>query len=391
MTKTAEKKVRNLKKPEKKTELKQIDFTLVITVLILLGLGIVMVLSASSPSAYSTTGSSYTYAIKQIQFAILGIVAMIIISRIDYHKYHKVYKLAYVVGIILLLLVMVPGLKYSSKGATRWIDLGFTTLQPSEIMKICLIVFYAGYLTLHKDDMKSFLKGFIKPLAFLVPVALIMILAQNHLSGTIIMVLVSAVMIILAGSKLRYFLTVGSLAGVGGIAGLFILAKTTGQGLFRIDRLVSFLDPWKYAQDEGWQVIQSLYAIGSGGLFGAGLGESKQKYLYISEPHNDFIFAVLAEELGFVGCAIVIALFVVFIWRGVLIAMKAPDMFGSLLASGITVLIGLQAVINIAVVTSSIPVTGMPLPFFSYGGSALVILLCSVGVLLNISRHSTKL
>ena len=391
LTKTAEKKVRNLKKPEKKTELKQIDFTLVITVLILLGLGIVMVLSASSPSAYSTTGSSYTYAIRQIQFAILGIVAMIIISRIDYHKYHKVYKLAYVVGIILLLLVMVPGLKYSAKGATRWIDLGFTTVQPSETMKICLIVFYAGYLTLHKDDMKSFWKGFVKPLAFLVPVALIMILVQDHLSGTIIMVLVSAVMILLAGSKLRYFLTVGSLAGVGGIAGLFILAKTTGQGAFRIDRLVSFLDPWKYAQDEGWQVIQSLYAIGSGGLFGAGLGESKQKYLYISEPHNDFIFAVLAEELGFVGCAIVIALFVVFIWRGVLIAMKAPDMFGSLLASGITVLIGLQAIINIAVVTSSIPVTGMPLPFFSYGGSALVILLCSVGVLLNISRHSTKL
>ena len=200
-----------------------------------------------------------------------------------------------------------------------------------------------------------------------------------------------AVMILLAGSKLRYFLTVGSALGVGGIAGLFILAKTTGQGAFRIDRLVSFLDPWKYAQDEGWQVIQSLYAIGSGGLFGAGLGESKQKYLYISEPHNDFIFAVLAEELGFVGCAIVIALFAIFIWRGILIAMKAPDMFGSLLASGITVLVGLQAIINIAVVTSSIPVTGMPLPFFSYGGSALVILLCSVGVLLNISRHSTKL
>ena len=178
---------------------------------------------------------------------------------------------------------------------------------------------------------------------------------------------------------------------MGVIAVIFILAKTTGQGAFRIYRLVSFLDPWKYAQDEGWQVIQSLYAIGSGGLFGAGLGESKQKYLYISEPHNDFIFAVLAEELGFVGCAIVIALFAIFIWRGILIAMKAPDMFGSLLASGITVLVGLQAIINIAVVTSSIPVTGMPLPFFSYGGSALVILLCSVGVLLNISRHSTKL
>lgn len=168
------------------------------------------------------------------------------------------------------------------------------------------------------------------------------------------------------------------------------MAKYTEQGKFRIARLTSFMNPWADAQGAGWQVIQSLYAIGSGGLFGVGLGESKQKYLYIPEPHNDFIFAVLAEELGFFGCLIVIALFAIFVWRGILIAMKAPDMFGSLLAVGITSLIGIQAIMNIAVVTSSMPNTGVPLPFFSYGGTSLVILLCAVGILLNISRQSKK-
>lgn len=172
---------------------------------------------------------------------------------------------------------------------------------------------------------------------------------------------------------------------------MYILAKFFNIGAYRLTRITSFLNPWADAQDSGWQIIQSLYAIGSGGLFGVGLGNSKQKYLYISEPHNDFIFAVLAEELGFIGCVAVILLFAVFIWRGVVIAMKAPDMFGSLLATGITALIGLQAIINIAVVTSSMPVTGMALPFFSYGGTSLIILLCAVGVLLNISRQSNKI
>ena len=159
---------------------------------------------------------------------------------------------------------------------------------------------------------------------------------------------------------------------------------------YRLQRVLTFLDPWKDPTDTGWQVIQSLYAIGSGGLFGAGLGQSKQKYLYLPEPHNDFIFSVLAEELGFVGCVFVIVLFAIFIWRGILIAMKAPDMFGSLVAAGITALVGIQVVINIAVVTSSMPATGMPLPFFSYGGTALFIMLCGVGILLNISRAGRK-
>ena len=168
--------------------------------------------------------------------------------------------------------------------------------------------------------------------------------------------------------------------------GMLILNKATKKSSFRIERIITFLDPFKYTQNGGWQVIQSLYAIGSGGLFGVGLGNSTQKYLYLPEAHNDFIFSIIAEELGFIGCAIVIILFALFIWRGILISIKAPDMFGSLIAVGITVMVGLQAIINIAVVTSSMPNTGMPLPFFSYGGTSLLILLSSVGVLLNISR-----
>ena len=195
---------------------------------------------------------------------------------------------------------------------------------------------------------------------------------------------------VMAGTKLKHFLTLGITGGSLAVVGMLLLATKSGKGEFRLARLTTFIDPWADATDTGWQVIQGLYAIGSGGLFGVGLGQSKQKYLYIPEPHNDFIFAIIAEELGFIGCMVVIALFCAFIWRGIIIAMKAPDSFGSLLAVGITSLVGIQAIINIAVVTSSMPATGMSLPFFSYGGTALLILLCSMGILLNISRAGSK-
>ena len=369
----------------------QLDFILLIVVILLLSLGLIMVLSASSPTSLAETGDdSYSYFRKQAIFAVVGVIAMLFISKIDYRFWKKFYKIAYWVSIILLLMVLIPGIGVSSGGASRWIKILGVQFQPSELAKIGLIIFYASYLTDHKDELKGFYTGFIKPFLYLVPVILILILIQDHLSATIIIVAVVGIMMLMAGSRLKYFLTAGTAAGVLGAAGLYLMAKFTSKGAFRLARIISFLNFLADKQGDGWQVIQSLYAIGSGGLFGVGLGQSKQKYLYISEPHTDFIFAVLAEELGFVGCAVVIALFCVFIWRGVLIAMKAPDMFGSLVAIGITSLIGLQAIINIAVVTSSMPVTGMPLPFFSYGVTSLLILLCSVGVLLNISRASSK-
>ena len=237
----------------------------------------------------------------------------------------------------------------------------------------------------------KYFKGLVFHVLFLIPI-IGLLLMEPHLSTSIVIIIVCCVMMIIAGCKFWQFLVTGLVAGgIGGIgATVLYLVNQVFQEKFQyvLTRITTFIDPWKYIKDEGWQVIQSLYAIGSGGLFGAGLGESKQKYLYLPEPHNDFIFSVLAEEFGFVGCLVVFILFAVFIWRGVLIAMKAPDMFGSLVAIGITTLVGIQAIINVAVVTSSMPATGMQLPFFSYGGTALFLLLCEVGILLSISRAS---
>ena len=375
-------------KRERNLEKRNIDFPLLIIVLIMLSLGIVMVLSASSPTSLSETGSSYTYVKTQILSAIIGLIGMYIVSKIDYRTYRKFYKIIYVVIIILLASVKFIG--YSAGGAKRWISLKYISFQPSEIAKVGLIIFYAELLTRNKDRLDKMWGGFFYPFMFLVPVIVILVVVQNHLSATLLIVMIVSIMMILAGSKLRYFLSFGTIgAALGGI-GLFTVAKITGKGSFRLDRLVTFLNPFADTKGTGWQVIQSLYAIGSGGLFGVGLGNSTQKYLYLPEAHNDFIFSIIAEELGFIGTLAVIVLFILFIWRGILISMKAKDMFGSLVAAGITTMVGLQAIINIAVVTSSMPNTGMPLPFFSYGGTALLILLCSVGVLLNISRYSKK-
>lgn len=369
---------------------KPFDFTLCITIFLLLALGIVMVLSASAPSSLSTTGNSYTYVIKQAGFALVGIVLMFFISKIDYRIYKKFYKIAYIASIIALVSVAIPGIGVNVKGATRWIDLGFGTFQPSEIAKIGLIVFYAGYLTEHKSELGFFWKGCIKSFCFLIPPIAILFFLQDHLSASVVIIIIISIMMLMAGTKLKHFLTIGITGGSVAASGMLLLATMTDKGSFRLARLTTFLDPFADIKGDGWQVVQSLYAIGSGGLFGVGLGESKQKYLYIPEPHNDFIFAIIAEELGFIGCLVVISLFAVFIWRGILTAMKAPDSFGSLLAVGITSLVGIQAIINIAVVTSSMPATGMSLPFFSYGGTALLILLCCMGILLNISRAGSK-
>ena len=362
------------------------DFILLITVILLLSLGIIMVLSASSPSALAQEGNSYKYVVRQAIFAILGFIAMIVISKYDYHNYDKGkrYILIYVGCVILLALVPLIGVE--TNGAKRWIDLGFTTFQPSELVKLGLILFYASLLTRIKDKLKHIGWGFFYPLALLIPIIGILIVFQTHMSASLIIIILTGILMLMAGTRIAHCIVVGVPAAAALLAAILL----KGEG-FRMGRVMTWLDPWSDLTGDGWQIVQSLYAVGSGGLFGAGLGNSKQKYLYIPEPHNDFIFAVLAEELGFVGCFIVIALFAVFIWRGIVIAMKAPDMFGSLTAIGITSLIGIQVIINIAVVTNSMPVTGMPLPFFSYGGTALMIILASVGVLLNISRAGNKL
>lgn len=359
-----------------------IDFTLLITIFLLLSIGLIMVLSASSPSALAESGNSYSYFSKQLLFAILGILAMLFISKIDYRFYQKFYKHSWIIALILLALVLVAGREVN--GAKRWIYITETlSFQPSEIVKLLMIIFYAGILMKNRDELGKYGKGFFKHVCLLAPIIGLLLL-QPHFSASIVIIGICSVMMIMAGCKFWHFLATGAVAGIPALILLIIKEP------YRLQRVVTFLDPWKDATGDGWQVIQSLYAIGSGGLFGAGLGESKQKFLYIPEPHNDFIFSILSEELGFVGCLVVIILFAIFIWRGILIAMRAPDMFGSLIAIGVTALVAVQAIINIAVVTASIPTTGMPLPFFSYGGTALLILLCSCGILLNISRAGSK-
>ena len=359
-----------------------IDFTLLITILLLLSIGLIMVLSASSPSALSESGNSYSYFFRQAIFAVAGLFMMWVISNIDYRFYQKYSKLAYIIAFLLLLAVPLIGREVN--GAKRWIYITESlSFQPSEIVKLLMIIFYAGILVKNRDELNKYGKGFFKHIIMVAPI-IILLLIEPHFSASIIIIGIVAIMMIIAGCKFWHFLVSGLVVGVPGIIALIFLEP------YRLQRVITFLNPWSDPTGDGWQVIQSLYAIGSGGLFGAGLGESKQKYLYIPEPHNDFIFSILSEELGFIGCAVVIILFAIFIWRGVLIAMKSPDMFGSLIAIGITAQIAIQVIINIAVVTSSMPATGMPLPFFSYGGTSLFILLCEMGILLNISKAGAK-
>lgn len=330
-------------------------------------------------------GRSYDYVKTQAISAALGLIAMTIISKIDYRIYKKFYLLAYLASIVLLVAVMVIGKE--ANGAKRWIYITKSlSFQPSEFVKLFMIIFFATILTKNKDNLKNFFKGWVKHLIMLVPIIGLLII-EPHLSASIVIIGICIIMMFLAGCKLWQIILPGTVIGIPTL--LIGILKIT-KFAHALKRITTFIDPWKDKLGDGWQVIQSLYAIGSGGVFGLGLGQSKQKYLYLPEPQNDFIFSVMAEELGFVGCVFVIILFAILIWRGILTAMKAPDMFGSLLAVGITSLIGIQTVINIAVVTSSMPATGMPLPFFSYGGTALFILLCEVGILLNVSRAGNK-
>lgn len=384
-------------KSNNKHEKKSVDFITVATLLLLLALGIIMVLSASSPTALAEDGNSYSYVTKQLIFAALGLAGMYIVSKIDYRIYQKMYKPIYL--FVILILLAVPLIGYEVGGAKRWINIfNITSFQPSEVAKIGLILFFAAYLVKYKDTIQKWFdrkthkypSGLLVAFFWLGIPAAILLFAQSHLSATVVIVVVTSIMMLVGGAKVRHFVIIALVGGTIGGLGLYILATHFDIGTYRFARLTVFLDPWSDPKGFGWQIIQSLYAIGSGGLFGVGLGNSMQKYLYISEPHNDFIFAVVAEELGFIGCAVILLLFGILIWRGIIIAIRAKDMFGTLVAVGITSLIAIQVVINIGVVTSVFPVTGMALPFFSYGGTSLFVLLCTMGILLNISRHTNK-
>lgn len=356
---------------------------MLLTIVLLLGLGTMMVFSASTASSYNMSSSSNSYGIliKQLIFAVLGLLVMSVVSLVDYKLIGRFSMLLFGVSILLLVAVQIPGLGITRNQATRWLGLGGFEFQPSEILKVAAVLFLAYIFSSPKLQPKAILlKGmwiYFVPMA----VAFALLYLQPHVSCIIIVGVAMAVLMFLGGVKLPTFLVLGG-AAAGGAAIVFLRVKHVATRLF------AFLDPFEYASGDGYQVVQSLYAIGSGGFFGRGLGKSVQKYLYLPEPYNDFILSILAEELGFLGVSVVMILFAIFIWRGYKIAICAPDRFGSLVAAGITTIIATQVVMNIAVVTSSMPVTGISLPFFSYGGTSLLIMMANMGILLNISKQS---
>ncbi|HHV98110.1 MAG TPA: putative lipid II flippase FtsW [Clostridiaceae bacterium] len=359
---------------------KPFDFWIFLTVLLLLSLGLIMVFSASGPMAENQYHDMYHFVKRQLAFAVIGFIAMFAAMNFDYRKLGKLSPLIVVVSIVLLILVFIPGIGGEKKGTYRWLDLGFTQFQPSEIAKLAIILFFSYSLSKKKDPLNSFFKGLL-PYLLLLGLFVGLILLERHMSATIIVISVAAVILFAAGARIKHFI----ILGVPVVAGLAAVIFFTD---YMTDRILSYLHPFEYKSGIGWQTVQSLYAIGSGGLFGRGLGRSLQKFLYLPEPHNDFIFPVLAEELGFIGVLAVMLLYLIFIWRGIKVAMNAPDTFGSLVALGITSLIAIQSLFNIAVVTNTVPPTGVSLPFFSYGGTSLLVLMTEVGILLNISKYS---
>jgi len=363
--------------PQKKTAP---DFFLIVVTLSLLTVGLIMVYSASAVWASYRFDDAFYFAKRQLIFTIVGILAMFFVMNVNYWAWRSWSKIALFVCFILLILVLIPGVGKVRGGASSWLGPSTFSIQPSEFMKIALIIFLAKFLSENQKHVTTIKKGIVPSLA-LVFLAFGLIMLQPDLGSGTVLVATCLMMLFVAGARIKHFMFLGGLGALG-LAGLVISAP------YRIQRITSFMDPWKDALGSGFQIIQSLYAIGPGGLLGFGLGQSRQKFQYLPEPQTDFIFSIISEELGFIGATFVLLLFCLLLWRGIRIAMSAPDLYGSLLSVGIIGMIAIQVMINIAVVTGLMPVTGITLPFLSYGGSSLTLMLVAVGILLNISRYA---
>ncbi len=357
------------------------DWILFAVTLCLVAFGILMVYSASSYSAEVNYGNKYFFMYKQIFGAILGIAAIVVMSVIDYHLLVKFRYVILAISIVLLVLVFIPGIGIESYGAKRWINLPFFSMQASEIAKFGFIIYAASYMSSHKDKMTTF--AGILPVLLVGGVICLLIILEPNMSITLCMIMLMFVMLFVGGARIKHFIIMA--VPVIALVPVLILIEP-----YRLNRLMAFLDPWSSPLGEGYQLIQSFYSLGSGGFFGLGLFNSRQKYLFLPFGESDFIFSIIGEELGLVGCMIVIAAFMLLIFRAVLIAQKAPDRFGCFLASGIAAIIAIQVLINIAVVTGSIPPTGLPLPFISAGSTSLTVFCGSMGILESISMRSHK-
>ncbi len=368
-----------LKRKESAAKRGKIDITFFSLVLILLTIGLVMLFSASYAYSYEYYGNSYKFISRQALFAVVGVAIMLWVSRWDYHIFKKFAWIVYI-GVMALLLVLLI-LPAESMGVKRWIAIGPITFQPSELAKFAIVLIFASLISANYKQVKDF--KFIAFLVVLLTATCSLIVLEPHLSATILVFMLGIVLLIVGGLPKRYIF-----GGLGMGAGGVLLLVVTGAIGYASDRFKYWLDPWLDPTGEGFQTIQSLLAIGSGGLLGRGIGQSRQKYLWVPEPHNDFIFSIVCEEIGLIGALVIILLFCLLVWRGFVIAMRSPDKFGSLMCIGLTFQVGLQAMLNIWVVTNTIPNTGISLPFFSYGGTSLLILLAEMGVVLSISRSA---
>lgn len=359
----------------------QMDIQFFILVIVLLVFGLMMLFSASYVRAFEEEGNSYYYILKQAKFALLGLAGMYAASRFNYRLFHYFAYLIWFVSLILLAITYVMPIR---NGARRWIFIGSFSFQPSELAKFAIVILFAHLISLNYSRMKQWKVGTV-PFLVILGVTCLLVIMQPHVSGTILLITIGGVMMFIGGTNLKHLF---GLAGVG-VAGITVtIFALPDIFAHAIVRLSYWLDPWLDPLGKGFQSIQSLLAIGSGGLMGVGLGESRQKYMYLPEVQNDFVFSVVCEELGFVGAALIVILFALLIWRGFVIAMRARDRFGAMIVVGLTTQVGIQALLNIAVVTNTVPNTGISLPFFSYGGTALVIMLCQMGVILSVSRQT---
>ncbi|MGI6097526.1 MAG: putative lipid II flippase FtsW [Dethiobacteria bacterium] len=355
------------------------DFTILLTTLILLAIGLVMIFSASYIIAEESRGDPFFFLRRQTFWILLGLGGMFFFANFSYWKLRKLAPLFIIFSFILLIAIYIPGVGVEINYARRWIGIGGFTFQPAEFTKFSMVIFTAAYLSSKRVRLHDFWSSSFVPL-LIMGLSFLLILKQPDLGTALAIAMTTVLIIFSAGIPLKHLLTVG---GVALPALIYFMVSEE----YRLKRLMSFRDPWADELGTGYQLIQSLYALGSGRIFGVGLGRSRQKLYYLPEPQNDFIFAVIAEELGLIGGIVVILLFFMLMWRGFKISLTAPDLFGSLLAVGLTMMIGLQVLVNIGVVTGSIPVTGINLPLISAGGSSVFFTLCAVGVILNISRY----
>ncbi len=359
---------------------KRVDLWIPITTISLLVIGIFMVHSASTVLSLQRFHDSFYYVKRQLLWAGLGTALMVLMSRVDYRVFERYARLILLICIIFLALVLIPHIGQVRGGSRAWLGIGTFGIQPSEFAKFGLIIFLSWLFSRFPDRMLSFRQGFLPPLLVMgIVVGLIMLepdLGQSAVVGGATMI-----MVFVAGARIRHLLYL-VFAGLAGFAVMIVMAP------YRLERVVSFLDPWKYPDTIGYHIIMSLIALGRGAILGVGLGHSTQKFSYLPEPQTDFIFAILTEELGMIGAVFVLFLFAIVIWRGLHAAMRAQDRFGMYLAAGLTGIIAVQVCINVGVVTALLPVTGITLPFISYGGSSLTLMLTAVGILMSISSHA---